>query len=110
MEGTNKKIKTMKRKAYDYRKMEFFELKLLSIYETIVVAATHNTLYQSDAGGIKASSRWLSEATASGYEMGVKAAGTPAGVQDLMSRFRPVVSSLTLLNHRLLAAMPPASF
>ncbi|MEI7923835.1 MAG: transposase [Planctomycetota bacterium] len=33
MEGTNKKIKTMKRKAYDYRKMEFFELKILSIYE-----------------------------------------------------------------------------
>ena len=44
-----------------------------------------------------------------GYEMGVKAAGTPAGVQDLMPRCRPVVSSLTLLNHRLLAAMPPAS-
>ena len=35
--------------------------------------------------------------------MGVKAAGTPAGVQDLMPRCRPVVSSLTLLNHRLLA-------
>jgi len=31
-----------------------------------------------------------------------KAAGIPAGVQDLMSRLRPVVSSLTLLNHRLL--------
>jgi hypothetical protein len=44
-----------------------------------------------------------------GYEMVVKAAGTPAGVQDLMTRCRPVVSSLTLLNHRLLAAMPPAS-
>ena len=26
-----------------------------------------------------------------------------------MTRCRPVVSSLTLLNHRLLAAMPPAS-
>jgi hypothetical protein len=51
----------------------------------------------------------LSEATPSGYEMGLKAAGTPAGVQDLMPRCRPVVSSLTLLNHRLLAAMPPAS-
>ncbi|RLT13958.1 MAG: hypothetical protein DWI24_03645 [Planctomycetota bacterium] len=38
-----------------------------------------------------------------GYEMGVKAAGTPAGVQGLMSRLRPVVLSLTLLNHRLLA-------
>jgi len=44
-----------------------------------------------------------------GYEMGVKAAGTPAGVQDFMPRCRPVVSSLTLLNHRLLAVMPPAS-
>jgi hypothetical protein len=44
-----------------------------------------------------------------GYEMGVKAAGTPVGVQDLMPRCCPVVSSLTLLNHRLLAAMPPAS-
>jgi hypothetical protein len=42
-----------------------------------------------------------------GYEMGVKAAGTPAGLQDLMSHRRPVVSSLTLLNHRLLA--PDAS-
>ena len=29
--------------------------------------------------------------------------GTPAGVQDLMPRCRPVVSSLTLLNHRLVA-------
>jgi len=44
-----------------------------------------------------------------GYEMGVKAACTPAGVQDLMPRCPPVVSSLTLLNHRLLAAMPPES-
>ncbi len=45
-------------------------------------------------GGIKVSSRWLSEATPSGYEMGVKAGGTLAGVQDLMLRCRPVVSSL----------------
>ncbi|RLS25576.1 MAG: hypothetical protein DWH73_01800 [Planctomycetota bacterium] len=52
----------------------------------------------------------MSEATPSGYEMGVKAVGTLAGVQDLMPRCRPVVSSLGLLNHRLLAAMPPASF
>ena len=71
--------------------------------------------YGSEGGGGETlptpiSSRWLSEATPSGYEMGVKAAGTPAGVQDLMSRLRPVVSSLTLLNHRLLAEMPPASF
>ncbi len=72
-----------------------------------VVAATHDTPYQNDAGGIKASSRWLSEATPSGHEMGVKAAGTPAVVQDLMPRCRPVVSSITLLNHRLLA--PDAS-
>jgi hypothetical protein len=33
------------------------------IKEYIVVAATHDTSYQNDAGGIKASSRWLSEAT-----------------------------------------------
>ncbi len=39
--------------------------------------------------------------------MGVKAAGTPAGGQSLMSRRRPVVSSLAILNHRLLA--PDAS-
>ena len=69
----------------------------------IVVAATHDKSYQNDAGGIKASRRWLSEATPSADEMGVKAAGTPAGVQDLMSGRRPVVSSLALLNHRLLA-------
>ena len=55
--------------------------------------------YGSEGGGGETlptpmSSRWLSEATASGYEMGVKAAGTPAGVQDLMLRCRPVVSSL----------------
>ena len=30
---------------------------------SIVVAATHDTSYENDAGGIKASSRWLSEAT-----------------------------------------------
>ena len=70
--------------------------------------------YGSEGGGGETlptpiSSRWLSEATPSGYEMGVKAAGTPAGVQDLMPRCRPVVSSLGLLNHRLRAAMPPAS-
>ena len=29
----------------------------------ILVAAMHDTLHQNDAGGIKASSRWLSEAT-----------------------------------------------
>ena len=38
-----------------------------------------------------------------------KEAGTPAGVQEFMPRSRPVVSSLALLNHRLQAAMPPAS-
>jgi|GEM_PF-3859212 len=43
----------------------------------IAVAAKHDTSYQNDAGGIKAS--------------------------------RPVVLSLPLLNHRLLAEMPPAS-
>ena len=74
----------------------------------IVVAATHDTSHQNDAGGIKASRRWLSEATPSGYEMGVKAAGTPAGVQDLMPHLSSGgVVAETLLNHRLLA--PDAS-
>ncbi len=63
-------------------------------FEHIIAAATHDTSYQNDAGGVKPSRRWLSEATPSGYEMGVKAAGTPVGVQDLMPSCRPVVSSL----------------
>ena len=33
----------------------------------IVVAATHDTSYQNDAGGITDCSRWLSEATPSGF-------------------------------------------
>ena len=33
-EGTNNKIKTMKRKAYDYRDKEFFKLKILAAHET----------------------------------------------------------------------------
>ena len=37
--------------------------------EYIVVAATHDTSYQNDAGGIKASSRWLGEATPSGHDV-----------------------------------------
>ncbi|RLS25414.1 MAG: hypothetical protein DWH73_02025 [Planctomycetota bacterium] len=76
-------------------------------FDPLVVAATHDTSYQNDAEGNNASSRWLSEATPSGHEMGVKAAGTPAGGPDLMPRCRPLVSSLGLLNHRLLS--PDAS-
>ena len=41
-------------------------LRMITVFEYksfIVVAATHDTSYQNDAGGIKASSRWLSEAT-----------------------------------------------
>jgi transposase len=34
MEGTNHKIKTMKRQAYGYRDKEFFKLKILAIHET----------------------------------------------------------------------------
>jgi transposase len=34
MEGTNNKIKTMKRQAYGFRDLEFFKLKILSIHET----------------------------------------------------------------------------
>jgi len=52
----------------------------------------------------------LSEATPSGYEMGVKASGTPAGAQAAYAALSSVgVVAETLLNHRLLAAMPPAS-
>ncbi len=34
MEGTNDKIKTMKRQAYGFRDLEFFKLKILAIHET----------------------------------------------------------------------------
>jgi transposase len=34
MEGTNDKIRTMKRQAYGFRDREFFKLKLLAIHET----------------------------------------------------------------------------
>jgi transposase len=34
MEGTNNKIKTMKRQAYGFRDMEFFKLKILAIHTT----------------------------------------------------------------------------
>ena len=33
MEGTNNKIKTMKRQAYGFRDMEFFTFKILAIQE-----------------------------------------------------------------------------
>ncbi|MEI7921471.1 MAG: hypothetical protein WCJ40_06140 [Planctomycetota bacterium] len=51
----------------------------------------------------------MSEATPSGYEMGVKAAGTPAGAQAAYAALPSGgVVAETLLNHRLLAAMPQA--
>jgi transposase len=34
MEGTNHKIKTMKRQAYGFRDLEFFKLKILALHET----------------------------------------------------------------------------
>ena len=34
MEGTNNKIKTMKRQAYGFRDQEFFKLKIMAIHET----------------------------------------------------------------------------
>jgi hypothetical protein len=34
LEGTNNKIKTMKRQAYGFRDIEFFKLKILGIHET----------------------------------------------------------------------------
>lgn len=33
LEGTNNKIKTMKRMAYGFRDMEFFKLKIMAIHE-----------------------------------------------------------------------------
>ena len=67
--------------------------------KVIVVAATHNKSYQNDH---KASSWSLSEATPSGYEMWVKAAGTLAGVQEML-----VVSSSGGVVAR--APQPPAT-
>ncbi len=34
LEGTNNKIKTMKRMAYGFRDMEFFKLKIMALHET----------------------------------------------------------------------------
>jgi transposase len=34
LEGTNNKIKTMKRQAYGFRDQEFFKLKILGIHES----------------------------------------------------------------------------
>jgi transposase len=34
LEGTNNKIKTMKRQAYGFRDMEFFKLKIMGLHET----------------------------------------------------------------------------
>lgn len=34
LEGTNNKIKTMKRQAYGYRDKEFFELRIMGIHES----------------------------------------------------------------------------
>jgi transposase len=34
LEGTNKKIKTMQRKVYGYRDIEFFKLKIMALHET----------------------------------------------------------------------------
>ena len=34
LEGTNNKIKTMKRQAYGFRDQEFFKLKIYALHET----------------------------------------------------------------------------
>ena len=34
LEGTNNKIKTMKRQAYGYRDIEFFKLRIMALHET----------------------------------------------------------------------------
>ena len=33
LEGTNNKIKTMKRQAYGFRDIEFFKLKIMALHE-----------------------------------------------------------------------------
>jgi transposase len=33
LEGTNNKIKTLKRQAYGFRDLEFFKLKILAIHK-----------------------------------------------------------------------------
>ncbi|MDX9755738.1 MAG: transposase, partial [bacterium] len=33
LEGTNNKIKTIKRQAYGYRDREFFKLKIMSLHQ-----------------------------------------------------------------------------
>ena len=34
LEGTNNKIKTMKRQAYGFRDQDFFKLKIMALHET----------------------------------------------------------------------------
>jgi transposase len=34
LEGTNNKIKTLKRTAYGFRDQEYFKLKILALHET----------------------------------------------------------------------------
>ena len=75
----------------------------------INVAATHDTLYQNDAGGIKASSRWLSEATPQVMDGGKSFWHPGRGARPYAALSTGGVVAETLLNHRLLAAMPPAS-
>jgi len=40
MERANNKIKTIHKVAYEYRDLEFFKLKILSMYETRMDAFT----------------------------------------------------------------------
>lgn len=47
MEGTNDKIKTMKRQAYGFRDMEFFKLKILAIHETRYALVGSTVFYLS---------------------------------------------------------------
>ena len=56
MEGTNHKIKTMKRQAYGFWAKEFFKLNTLAIHETLmpdldVTPAPHPYLVAKVAGG-----------------------------------------------------------
>ena len=42
LEGTNNKIKTMKRQAYGFRDMEFFKLKIMAIHEATLRVSRMN--------------------------------------------------------------------
>jgi len=81
MEGTNNKIKTMKRQAYGFRDMEFFKLKILAIHETNLLSA-HRTVDFPEYP-----LRWLELAT--GCPLGARLA--ERGRTRTFMRFAPAI-------------------